>query len=54
MKITALISGVLLIAYLFVSTSFPFAPDRKKGMNRNTNLLQTHLKQMGGFLGLYA
>lgn len=46
-KIFSLIIGVVLLVYLFVSTSFPFFPDKSRCMGNG--LTKTHWMQMGGF-----
>jgi hypothetical protein len=46
-KTFSLVIGVILLVYLFVSTSFPFFPDKSRCMSKS--LTKTHWKQMGGF-----
>jgi hypothetical protein len=46
--VTVLLSPGLLV-YVFISTSFPFFPDKKRCMTDNECLVKTHWQQMGGF-----
>ena len=49
LRITAAILVLLGLAFLFVSSSFPFFPDKTQCMDDSTCLTKTHWKQMGGF-----
>ncbi|MFD2920689.1 C10 family peptidase [Terrimonas rubra] len=48
-KMLSLVIGIVLLVYLFVSTSFPFFPDKSKCMEENSYLTKTRWQQMGGF-----
>lgn len=49
LKIAAVFLGLLGLGYLFVCTSFPYFPEKKKCASDSEYLTKTHWKQMGGF-----